>query len=756
MKKRTIYLRKSGTAALLCFSLLTPLFFGLNADASERSMDGDGSAGSPYVIEDAADLMAFAEIVNSGNFDVSGILEADIILTADWTPIGGTGLSDAYTGTFTGNGHTVTFSSTTAGLFGCNSGTIRDVSAAGSISGTDYAGSVAQVNKGVITGCRNEASVSVVSPVSFAGGIAGVNIGTIENSANTGAISSSVSGSNIGGIAGAAREGTLLGCTNSGAITLNPDSHDPEYTEGCAGGITGLNYKAVIERSGNYGSVTSTDANGYTGGVTGLNNGSVINCANGSAITGSYYTGGIAGYNFLNEEAGTALIRNSLNHGSVTENETGYGAVCGVNSQGAVYDNYYLENTAAAGIGTSDNNGTTKKTAAALSGGEVTYQLNGNRSSNPSWYQTLGHDAFPVLDSAHKTVYMENKNGVITYSNDPSAHTDHEFGEDGKCEICDYESVSLYGHSLTLDGAIGLNYYYHIDPMYYADDSCTITASFTVGKRTSSDSFDLSRVLATGDPDTPQVYGFEIYLNSDEMTEDIHAKLEIEKDGKTIVVFSDKESFRGYDYLKKLYENKDNIYTDELTHLAQALATHDYYANEHFKYRGSYTPDIDLLSLHDVTADTVQDFAQSVEDQSRYPARHYALSMQFHSEHMLYLYISSEQSLNGNHLYMGYKTHGSSEDYTYTKAKKSGKYYLASTEKIPASQLDIMWDCAFFHKNEDGSYTQITSVKTAGPLSYVASSLKSGSTKESMRNLNKAVYLYYKATKNYFDSIPEE
>lgn len=759
MKKNKFTFRRSSAAVLLSFSMAFPLLSGLSVQAAGGTMEGDGSAGSPYLIQDEADLRQFATAVSDGSYDIRGKLTADIVISGDWSPIGGTDSASAYTGVFDGDGHTVTFTgineTSFQGLFGYSSGTIQDVKTTGTISAADYAGAIAAVNAGTISGCENQASVASSSTVSFAGGIAGVNIGTIEDSRNSGSVSSLASGSNLGGIAGAAREGTITGCSNTGTITLEPASADPAYNEGCAGGITGLNYKASIRTSGNYGAVSSTDTNGYTGGVAGLNNGSIASCANGETVTGVYYAGGIAGYNFLNEEAGSATIHNTLNHGSITPNETGYGAICGVNHEGTIYDSYYLEGTALAGIGTSDNNGTTARTASSLASGETAYQLNGNQSSSPVWYQTLTEDRAPVLDNSHGTVYRQSKDGEISYSNDPSSHTDHEFGEDGECGICQYKSVALYGHSLTLDGALGLNYYYYLDPMYYQDDTYTITATFTVNGRTETDTFDPSFVLATGKDDMPQVYGFQLYINSDEMTLPVQAKLEIKKEDKTIVSLSDEGTFRGYDYLTELYENKEGTYSAELQELARALATYDYYANEHFQYHSSYEPTIPLLPLDSVTAESVQSYTQIVGDQSGYTAKHYALSMQFLSEHVLYLYITSEEALDTDRLYLGYKTHGSEEDYTYVQAEKYGSYYRGATKKTPASELDTMWDCAFFLKQEDGSYQQITAIKTAGPLSYVSSSIRPD-IKKSLIQLNQSLYLYHEATKTYFDSISQE
>ena len=82
------------------------------------SQDGDGN----YLIGTAAELYGFAEIVNSGNASANAKLTADIVVnenvldangeanTGDfvqWTPIGNDDNSKTYSGTFDGQGHTV-------------------------------------------------------------------------------------------------------------------------------------------------------------------------------------------------------------------------------------------------------------------------------------------------------------------------------------------------------------------------------------------------------------------------------------------------------------------------------------------------------------------------------------------------------------------------------------------------------------------------------------------------------------------------
>ncbi|MGM9674740.1 MAG: hypothetical protein ACI3X9_04650 [Bacteroidaceae bacterium] len=57
--------------------------------------------------------------------------------------------------------------------------------------------------------------------------------------------------------------------------------------------------------------------------------------------------------------------------------------------------------------------------------GEATYLLNGGRTSNIGWFQTLGTDDMPVLDATHKTVYRLPDG---TYTNEPQSELDKHTG----------------------------------------------------------------------------------------------------------------------------------------------------------------------------------------------------------------------------------------------------------------------------------------------------------------------------------------
>ena len=52
--------------------------------------------------------------------------------------------------------------------------------------------------------------------------------------------------------------------------------------------------------------------------------------------------------------------------------------------------------------------------------GELTYLLNGSKTKDVTWYQTLGVDAYPVLNATHKKVYLMDEAYVNDYATKPA------------------------------------------------------------------------------------------------------------------------------------------------------------------------------------------------------------------------------------------------------------------------------------------------------------------------------------------------
>lgn len=162
---------------------------------------------------------AFAEMEPGGNYQ----LTADITVTAPYA-------KDYFTGTFDGNGHTVTLNITAStanvGLFSKLAGgaVVKNVTVEGTVTGKKCVAGIAgyATDNVKIENCKNTASITGTKNV---GGILGeaynneesISVG-IKNCANEGAVNST--GSAIGGIVGKMEgQNSIIDCYNRGNIT---------------------------------------------------------------------------------------------------------------------------------------------------------------------------------------------------------------------------------------------------------------------------------------------------------------------------------------------------------------------------------------------------------------------------------------------------------------------------------------------------------------------------------------------------------
>ena len=268
--------------------------------------DGQGN----YTVTSAEGLKNIAKLVNEEwKLDINITLTDDIDLKGiDWTPIGKDD-NKAYTGTFDGNGKTITGLKITgsndyAGLFGFigSGGTVKNVVLEDvqitSDNSSGLAGGVAGYSWGNIENCSVSGSVSSNST---AGGVVGTQLG----GSITGCSSSATVKGVIfaGGIAGETNYGaTLTGCYATGEVTLESSGSDNYFAGGVVGNNGGISTLTACYATGSVsGSGSGTI---YVGGVTGENLASTLTAcyhANGTVSgtgSGTIYTGGVAGRNY--------------------------------------------------------------------------------------------------------------------------------------------------------------------------------------------------------------------------------------------------------------------------------------------------------------------------------------------------------------------------------------------------------------------------------------------------------------------------
>lgn len=334
MKKRRFTEKKSISSVFslfLAFALMVTSVLGsslgtLEVQAAEGTLSGSGTYNDPYIIEDAADLKAFAALLD-GNAENLGICAkvADGVASIDvsdetWQPmpanVKDTDDKDAgYTGVFDGNGATIKLnvdksadrSGKNVGLFSIisNGGEVKNVTTDGSITGKQYVGGICGTNEGTISNCNNKADVKATSY--RAGGIAGCCkiSGKIQFSGvmtNSGKINSSGYGY-IGGIVGECN-GTIEGTgelQNTGNIVSGIYDN---YIGGIAGKLGGAT--AALKVTGEVRNTAEVSGSTFTGGIIGclesssgdpiqIQAGSILNTGNVTGSDNSNSIGGVIG-----------------------------------------------------------------------------------------------------------------------------------------------------------------------------------------------------------------------------------------------------------------------------------------------------------------------------------------------------------------------------------------------------------------------------------------------------------------------------
>ena len=437
-------------------------------------LDGDGGDDQVYEISNAGQLYWFAGLVNgtltdgtAQNTSANAILTADIVVNEGvlaemakdapntegfraWTPIG-VNTDLPYYGIFDGDGHTVSglyFNDPDipyVGLFGYTASG-ANISYVGVIdsyfNAYDYVGGIVGYNQGLVGSCYSE---SFVSGNNYVGGVVGDNSGTVQNCYNVGDVSGT---SAVGGVVGFnGRYGSVYECYNEGTVNGNNSvggvvGYNSYTVQNCynvgevrgdsrVGGVVGYNdSSSTVQNCYNVGAV---NGNIEVGGVVGYNSYTVQNCYNVGEVSGNAEVGGVAGNN-------NNTVQNCYNTGAVS-GDAYVGGVVGDNS-GTVENCYYLSGTAQSGIGGQPNDEpgwAEAKSAAQFASGEVAYLLNGGKTDGSQvWYQTLGEQSYPTLDSEQETVYLGGTCTDRQYSNDATVtHDESAPYENGFCPNCD-------------------------------------------------------------------------------------------------------------------------------------------------------------------------------------------------------------------------------------------------------------------------------------------------------------------------------
>lgn len=350
--------------------------------------DGDQDPDDVVIPNYAHDVATLVEALES-NADFK--LANDITIT-DWTPVA------SFSGTFDGNGHTITFDlesdENVALIKTATNATIKNLTFEGEIKGGNYAAAAAVImDGGLVENCVNNAAISAGRA---AGLVAWIDVETeIKDCVNTGDITGEI------GAAGIANRffGTMTNCKNDGDILA-------KGTEPAGGLVSVLTGASTFDHCVNTGDVTSEadNPNASAAGILGHSPNGVPTmnyCANfGQIIADKSYASGIV-YTLY----GNANSNYCYNAGFVS----------GADGAGGI--------SAKAQYGAND------KAANSLNGGMVyspakTLQI-ANKPTNSFYYANgtlyatdgtavTNDDALAILNGGSDTDFFAVSNGVIT------------------------------------------------------------------------------------------------------------------------------------------------------------------------------------------------------------------------------------------------------------------------------------------------------------------------------------------------------
>ena len=239
-----------GTATISIIATDFPATYYLASPASTSIAINDGqSAGQPITVNSTnfADFNAYVR--TSAGLSKQYILGSDITLVGNWTPIGGYpgggDYSNVFSGTFDGDGYTISDLTITSsgsggyGLFGyiAPGGVVKnlrldnvDINIPGS---NQFVGAIAGGNAdGTVENCYVEGTVQGYDQV---GAIVGRNLGTVQNCYSEGSV---IGNDAVGGIVGMNDEAdTVKNCYSLATVSGNT----------LVGGIVGSYYRGKIE-----------------------------------------------------------------------------------------------------------------------------------------------------------------------------------------------------------------------------------------------------------------------------------------------------------------------------------------------------------------------------------------------------------------------------------------------------------------------------------------------------------------------------
>jgi len=311
---------------------------------------------------------------------------------------------------------------------------------------------------------------------------------------------------------------------------------------------------------------------------------------------------------------------------------------------------------------------------------------------------------------------------------------DHVFDSNGVCTACGNLNATLVGSNLTLNGNIGLNFYFELDEAIVTGGTALVRFTLANGRV-------IEIPVSEGRVDTTTVAGKTLYvftceLNAKQMADTVIAQVIMGENASAQYPHSI------VDYANTIIANAENNYTDEEIALVKAMLNYGANAQLNFGYNTENLANAGLTdaekSLSTVTAEIFEPHkavAKTVEGIGIFAGSDLLLK----SETTLNVYFQPADGITIEELTftVGGKT---------VTPVKSGEYYVIPITNITSSELDTVYEISV----SDGTVSD-TFQCSVFAYCYSVLSDTTDTYPDELKDTLKALYLYNAAANTYFD-----
>jgi len=292
-----------------------------------------------------------------------------------------------------------------------------------------------------------------------------------------------------------------------------------------------------------------------------------------------------------------------------------------------------------------------------------------------------------------------------------------------------FNAAHLYGHSISLDGDIGVNFYMELDQSILSSQTAYMQFDVPDGKKTETQIVYVKDVL--DDPVTISgrtYFKFKCRVAAKDMAAEIVAQLH---DGNAR---GEEYKYSVREYAKYILDHYDN-YNEKTINLVKAMlnygsAAQEYFLNESGSDLANFDLDTDYNKVDDVTAETINKPYNATVTKLPEEISFEGVTLSLRSKTTLSFYFKSDIDLS---TVLG-------DDYPIETTPDG--YQVYRIRGISAEKLDN--DFAIDKADADCCLSY-------SPLTYCYNVLNRKSGSDALQKVCKALFLYNQAANDYFD-----